>query len=69
LSIKKIASNSVTVLWQYQMDQWTVKWTYQYTPGDGRVAAEIYVGLIEQKYENKKCILWLKKEKFLYPSL
>jgi hypothetical protein len=42
------------------MDQWTVKWTYQCTPDDGRVAAEIYAGLIEQKYE-KKCISWFKK--------
>jgi hypothetical protein len=44
------------------MDQWTVKWTYQCTPDDGRVAVETYVVLIEQKYENKKCILWLKTE-------
>jgi hypothetical protein len=36
------------------MDQWTVKWTYQCTPDDGRVMAETYVGWIEQKYENKK---------------
>jgi hypothetical protein len=30
---------------------------------DGRVAVETYVGWIEQKYENKKCIRWLKKLK------
>jgi hypothetical protein len=35
------------------MDQWTVKLTYQCIPDDGRVTAETYVGLIEQKYENK----------------
>jgi hypothetical protein len=35
------------------MDQWTVKWTYQCTPDDGRVTAETYVGWIEQKYENQ----------------
>jgi hypothetical protein len=29
---------------------------------DGRVTAETYVGLIEQKYENKKCIRWLETE-------
>jgi hypothetical protein len=31
--------------------------TYQYTPHDGRVAAETYVGLIEQKYENKSAFI------------
>jgi hypothetical protein len=36
------------------MDHWTVKWTYQCTPDDGRVTAETYVGWIEQKYKNKK---------------
>jgi hypothetical protein len=35
------------------MGQWTVKWTYQRTPDDGRVTAETYVEWIEQKYENK----------------
>jgi hypothetical protein len=30
---------------------------------DGRVTAETCVGLIEQKYENKKCVCWLKKPK------
>jgi hypothetical protein len=39
------------------MDQWTVKLTYQCTPDDGRVAAETYVGLIEQKYENKSAFV------------
>ena len=41
------------------MDQWTVKWTYQCTPDDGQVAAEtyVYVGLIEQKYENKSAFV------------
>jgi hypothetical protein len=33
---------------------------HQCTADDGRVAAETYVELIEQKYENKKCICWLK---------
>ena len=32
---------------------------------DGRVTAETYVGWIEQKYENKKCIRWLKKLKII----
>jgi hypothetical protein len=45
------------------MDQWTVKWTYQCTPDDGRVAAETYVGWIEQKYENKKVHSLVKKLK------
>jgi hypothetical protein len=45
------------------MDQWTVKWTYQYTPDDGRVAAETYVGLTEQKYENKSEFVGLKNWK------
>jgi hypothetical protein len=40
-----------------------MKWTYQRTPDDGRVTAETYVAWIEQKYENKKCIRWLKKLK------
>jgi hypothetical protein len=39
------------------MDQWTEKWTYQCTPDDGQVAAETYVGLIEQKYENKSAFV------------
>jgi hypothetical protein len=38
-----------------------VKRTYQCTPDDGRVAAETYVGLIEQKYENKKLHSLVKK--------
>jgi hypothetical protein len=45
------------------MDQWTVTWTYQCTPDNGRVAAETYVGWIEQKYENKKAHLLVKKLK------
>jgi hypothetical protein len=43
------------------MGQWTVKSTYQRNPDDGRVTAETYVGWIEQKYENKKSISWLKQ--------
>ena len=35
----------------------------QLIPDDGRVTAETYVGWIEQKYENKKCIRWFKKLK------
>jgi hypothetical protein len=35
----------------------TVKWTYQCTPDDGRVAAETYVGLIEKKYNNKNAFV------------
>jgi hypothetical protein len=46
------------------MDQWTVKWSNQSIPDDVRVTAETYVGWIEQKYENKKCIRWLKNWKF-----
>jgi hypothetical protein len=42
-----------------EMNQWTVKRTYQCTPDDGRVTAETCVGWLEQKYENKKCISWL----------
>jgi hypothetical protein len=34
---------------------------HQCTPDDGRVAAETYVGLIEQKYENKKVHPLVKK--------
>jgi hypothetical protein len=47
------------------MDQWTVKWTFQRTPDDGRVTAETYVGWIEQKYENKKGHSLVKKLKIL----
>ena len=35
---------------------------------DSRVTAETYVGWIEQKYENKTCICWLKKWKILLDS-
>jgi hypothetical protein len=45
------------------MDQWTVKWTCQCTPDDGRVTTETYVGWVEQKYENKKVYSLVKKLK------
>jgi hypothetical protein len=48
------------------MDQWTVTVTYHCTPDDGRVTPETYVVWTEQKYENKKCIHWLKYWKLLY---
>jgi hypothetical protein len=46
------------------MDQWTVKWSYQCTPDDGRVTAET-CRVNSTKYENKKFIRWLKKLKIV----
>jgi hypothetical protein len=44
------------------MDQWTVKWTYQYTPDDGRVMAETYVGRNKQNTKIKSAFVGLKTE-------
>jgi hypothetical protein len=39
------------------LDQWTVKWTYHFTPDDGRVTAETYVGWIKQNTKIKSAFV------------
>jgi hypothetical protein len=50
---EKIASNSVTVV-TIPNGPVNSKVNLSVYPDDGRVTAETYLGLIEQKYENKE---------------